>query len=364
MNIGTLALKSQLFLAPLAGYTGLPFRLVVRQLGGLGMATTDLVNARSLLERRPAGLRLIETRDDDKPLAVQLFGSVPEEMRDAAQYLENQGVVCVDINMGCPVRKVCMVGGGSAMLTDWQKSTQLVKGIVEAVSIPVTVKMRLGWDAQNITAPLLAKSLEDVGVKAITIHGRTREQGFSGPVNLAGIRDVVKAVHHIPVIGNGNVVTPVDAKRMLDQTGCSGISIGRGAFYNPWIFRHIQEFFTSGIVPDEPAFSERIYFMQKHLDYMVEVYGEIKACKMFRKIAPLYTHRMGPAKEFNRRIFRMNTRNEFLEALAFFTEWRKQFLDENGQLKKPYQPTALSESFSETGGESPIALPKGPSEFW
>src|SRR5579871_6864094 len=242
MRIGSLELASNLFLSPLAGYTNLPFRLVVREIGGVGLCTTDLVNARSLLEKRDKAFKLIETRAADSPLAVQLFGSVPEEMRDAAAYLESVGIASVDINMGCPVRKVCKVGGGSAMMTELTRTAALVKGMVDTVKIPVTAKMRLGWDDQNITAPDLARALEDVGVAAIFIHGRTREQGFSGSVNLAGIRSVVQAVRKIPVIGNGDIITPEAAQKMFDETGCAGVSIGRGAFYDPWIFRRTLQY--------------------------------------------------------------------------------------------------------------------------
>src|SRR2546429_4725027 len=232
MQFGALNLDSNLFLSPLAGYTNLPFRLVVREIGGVGLATTDLVNARSLLEKNSKALKLIESSPADRPLAVQLFGSVPEEMRDAAVYLESIGISAVDINMGCPVRKVCRVGGGSAMMTELDKTARLVKGMVDAVKIPITAKMRLGLDDQNITAPDLARTLEDVGAAAIFVHGRTREQGFSGAVNLAGIRAVVQAVQRIPVIGNGDVTTPDAASKMIEQTGCAGVSIGRGAVYN------------------------------------------------------------------------------------------------------------------------------------
>ena len=230
LRFGPLELRSNLFLSPLAGYTNLPFRLTLRKLGGLDLCTTDLVNARSLLERRSRAFELIKTCAEDTPLAVQIFGSVPEEMRDAAQMLESLGIASVDINMGCPVKKVCKVGGGSAMMTETDKTVALVRGIVEAVKIPVTAKMRLGWDDENLTAPDLARALEDAGVAAVFVHGRTREQGFSGRVNLAGIRAVVQAVQRIPVIGNGDVTTPEAAKMMLDETGCAGVSIGRGTF--------------------------------------------------------------------------------------------------------------------------------------
>src|SRR5881397_2536836 len=212
MRLGPLTIQSNLFLSPLAGYTNLPFRLTVREVGGVGLATTDLVNARSLLEKNPKAQKLIETSPADRPLAVQLFGSVPEEMRDAAVYLESAGIGSVDINMGCPVRKVCRVGGGSAMMTELDKTAALVKGMVDAVKIPITAKMRLGWDEENLTAPDLARALEDVGVCAIFVHGRTRQQGFSGTINLRGIRAVVEAVKTIPVIGNGDVTTPESGK--------------------------------------------------------------------------------------------------------------------------------------------------------
>src|SRR4051794_16896014 len=245
VQFGPVTLQTNLFLSPLAGYTNLPFRLTLREVGGLGLATTDLVNARSLLEKNAKALKLIETSPTDKPLAVQLFGSVPEEMRDAAAYLEAAGVASVDINMGCPVRKVCRVGGGSTMMTELDKTAALVKGMVDAVKIPVTAKMRLGWDDQNITAPDLARALEAVGIAAIFVHGRTREQGFGGRVNLAGIRAVTQAVQ-IPVIGNGDVTTPEAARVMLEQTGCAGVSMGRGAFYDPWIFLNTLEYLRSG----------------------------------------------------------------------------------------------------------------------
>src|SRR5438094_2704766 len=218
MRIGSLELSSNLFLSPLAGYINLPLRLALREIGGLDLATTDLVNARSLLEKNPRALKLIETRPADRPLAVQLFGSVPEEMRDAAQYLESIGISSVDINMGCPVRKVCRVGGGSAMMTELDRTAMLVKGMVDAVKIPVTAKMRLGWDDQNITAPDLARALEEAGVAGIFVYGRTRGQGFGGSVSLQGIRAVVEAVGAIPVIGNGDVTTPQAARKMLEET--------------------------------------------------------------------------------------------------------------------------------------------------
>jgi tRNA-dihydrouridine synthase B len=366
LTLGSLQLKSNLFLSPLAGYTNLPFRLTIREVGGLDLATTDLVNARSLLEKNPKAFKLIETCPEDRPLAVQLFGSVPEEMRDAAAYLESIGISSVDINMGCPVKKVVRVGGGSAMMTELDKTSALVKGMVDAVKIPITAKMRLGWDDDNITAPDLARALEDVGVAAIFIHGRTREQGFSGTVNLAGIRKVVAAVRRIPVIGNGDVTTPEAAKMMFHETGCAGVSIGRGAFYNPWIYVHTQHYLRTGELLPDPSFEERIRVMRRHFDLMLQVFGEEHGCRMFRKVAPWYSKRFGPANLFNKRVVLISSRAEFEELLADYIEWREQFLEENGELKSNYRPGPMVSSFMEPASaqRAAIPVPKGPVEVW
>jgi nifR3 family TIM-barrel protein len=382
MQIGSLKLESNLFLSPLAGYTNLPFRLVVREIGGVGLCTTDLVNARSLIEKNPKALKLIETRPADSPLAVQLFGSVPEEMRDAALILENLGVSSIDINMGCPVRKVCNVGGGSAMMTELDKTAALVHGMVSAVKIPVTAKMRLGWDDENLTAPDLARALEDAGIAAIFVHGRTREQGFDGTVNLAGIRKVVEAVKNIPVIGNGDIITPQAAKKMLDETGCAGVSIGRGEFYNPWIFQHTLDYLgragsplpadgahgvTRPTLPPEPTFAERVRVMNRHLDLMIEIFGEELGCRMFRKVAPWYAKRFGPCHEFNKKVVKISTRAEFQDVLENYIRWRRQFLDEHGELLPRFQQPPMVASFMREPASTQreqIPVPKGPVEVW
>jgi tRNA-dihydrouridine synthase B len=369
---GSLKLPTPLLLSPLAGYTNLPFRRVIRELGSVGLCTTDLVNARSLLEKNRKALKLIESCAEDTPLAVQLFGSVPEEMSDAAQMLEALGVASVDVNMGCPVRKVCQVGGGSAMMTELGRTSALVRRMVEAVRIPVTCKMRLGWDDDNLTAPDLARALEDTGVAAIMVHGRTRQQGFDGSVNLAGIRRVVAAVSKIPVIGNGDITTPQAAKLMIDSTGCAGVSIGRGAFYNPWIFAHTMHYLETGELLPEPAFSERIRVMNRHFDLMLEVFGEPLGCTMFRKIGPWYAKRFGPASLFNKGIVRVSTRVDYEALLAQYIAWRQPFLDENGELQRKYSPAPQALNFrdDETDGVPAVArreaipVPAGPNELW
>jgi tRNA-dihydrouridine synthase B len=335
-------------------------------------------------------------------------------MRDAALLLESLGVAAIDINMGCPVRKVCNVGGGSAMMTELAKTAALVSGMVNAVKIPVTAKMRLGWDDENLTAPDLARALEDAGVAAIFVHGRTREQGFGGTVNLAGIRAVVQAVKQIPVIGNGDIITPQAAKKMLDETGCAGVSIGRGAFYNPWIFRHTLEYLNGatknrqvldcgsplplsngqptsekrqktgavqdaiavneksgkdGNLPPEPPFSERVRVMCRHLDLMIEVFGEELGCRMFRKVAPWFAKRFGPCHEFNKKVVQIRTRVEFHDVLENYIRWRQQFLDEAGELQPRFRPPPMVASFMRESEPAStrrehIPVPKGPVEVW
>ncbi|MEO7413321.1 MAG: tRNA dihydrouridine synthase DusB [Opitutaceae bacterium] len=370
MRLGPYTLSSNLFLSPLAGYTNLPMRVTVRELGGLGWATTDLVNARSLLERNRTALQLVASSPEDRPLAIQLFGSVPEEMRDAAVMCQELGAQSVDINMGCPVKKVVKIGGGSAMMTELDKTASLVRGMIAAVKIPVTAKMRLGWDDDNLTAPDLARVLEDVGVAAIFVHGRTRAQGFSGTVNLAGIRAVVSAVKNIPVIGNGDITTPEAAKHMLAETGCHGVSIGRGAFYDPWIFRRTAAYLQNGELLAEPDFAERIRVLRRHFERYCEFYGEEHGARLFRKVAPWYAKRFGPAKPFKQRMISITSRADFDAALAEFIGWRAQFCDDRGELLEKFRPQPMVASFmldpadAAVFDRTSIPVPKGPVEVW
>lgn len=369
MRIGPIDLQTPLCLSPLAGYTNLPMRLTVREVGGLGWATTDLVNARSLIERNRTALKLVETCAEDRPLAIQLFGAVPKEMRDAAIMCEEMGVQSVDINMGCPVRKVVNVGGGSAMMTQLSKTADLVRGMVAAVKIPITAKMRLGWDENNLTAPDLARTLEDAGCAAIFVHGRTRAQGFSGRVNLDGIRAVVEAVREIPVVGNGDVTTPEAAKHMFDATGCDGVSIGRGAFYDPWIFKRTAHLLETGELLPEPDFTERLRVLRLHFNRYIEFYGEERGAKFFRKVAPWYAKRFGPSKPFKRDIIRITSRADFDTAVSEYVTWRAKFCDENGELLPKYAPDPMVASFQRDVDDpvftrESIPVPKGPVEVW
>jgi nifR3 family TIM-barrel protein len=227
--------------------------------------------------------------------------------------------------------------------------------MTSALRIPVTCKMRLGWDDANLTAPELARSLEDAGAAAIIIHGRTRQQGFAGTVNLAGIRAVVRALRVIPCVGNGDITTPVAAKTMFEQTGCAAISIGRGAFYNPWIFGHITRYLTDGVLLPEPTFEERIAVVARHLDRMIEVFGEEDGCRKFRKIALQYSRRFGPCVEFDKRMVRLNTRAEFDDIMTVYRQWRRKFTGPDGELLPQYAPRDMPPL---------IPVPAGPNELW
>jgi len=364
MKIGDLELESNLFLSPLAGYTNLPFRLTVKGLGSLGLVTTDLVNARSLLEQRAVAFKMIATDPREQPMSVQLFGGVPEEMRDAALMVQERGAQSVDINMGCPVKKVTKTGSGSSMMKDLVATQALVKGMVDALDIPVTAKMRLGWDDQNITAPDLARALEDVGVSAIFVHGRTRAQGFSGGVNLNGIRSVKQAVNSIPVIGNGDVTTAEAARIMLRDSECDGVSIGRGAFYNPWIFKQTQHFLETGEPLPDPTFQDRVELMRAHLKRMIEFYGENRGCVQFRKVAPWYAKRFGPSKFFKDRVVRLSSMEEFEEILGQYIDWRNRFCDDSGELLERYSPGVQYSSITDGVKQESIKVPKGAVERW
>ncbi|HEY2787156.1 MAG TPA: tRNA dihydrouridine synthase DusB [Fimbriiglobus sp.] len=322
LTVGALRLPARFHLAPLAGYTNLPFRLSIREIGGVGLCTTDLVNARAILEGLRKTMQLLATDPAERPVAVQIFGGNVSELVEAARFLEARGADSVDINMGCPVRKVVKTGGGSALMCDTTGATvALVHAVVDAVRIPVTVKMRLGWDDTQLSAPFFAREFERAGVAAVTVHGRTREQGFHGGVNHAGIRAVVEAVDRIPVFGNGDVRSIADAARMIDETGCHGIALGRGALANPWVFRQLSRWVETGDPGPRASYAERIVFMRLHLRRLCDWRGAEKhGCVMFRKVAAWYAKALRLPKKTQHRLTMLNDLTEFEEVLAPFAE--------------------------------------------
>ena len=312
---GPLTLASRYLLSPLAGYTNLPFRRIVREIGGVGLATTDLVNARGLLDGSGKTLYLIETCPEDSPFAVQIFGSDPIVMRDASQFLEARGVDSIDINMGCPVQRITKGGAGAGMMCRVDSTVDLVRTVVEAVKIPVTVKMRLGWDSTQLTAPQFAREFEQAGVAAVAIHGRTREQGFSGTVDLAGIRKVVEAVDRIPVIGNGDIRSIADGERMFRETGCQGISMGRGALANPWIFQQFVEWERTGHYSPPGHFEDRLGLLMRQFGYLEQQRGTDRAIVSFRKMAHWYLKAMCVRAALRNLMQSARTRAEFEAAV-------------------------------------------------
>lgn len=258
---------------------------------------------------------MVETHPEDRPFAVQIFGSEPDAMVDAAQMLAELGVDTIDINMGCPVDRIAGAGSGAGMMCNVNSSTELVRRVVEAVSIPVSVKMRLGWDSSSLTAPRFAKLFEQAGVAAVAVHGRTREQGFGGTVSLPGIRQVVEAVDRIPVIGNGDVRNVADAARMISETGCHGVSIGRAALANPWIFRQLSEWEQSGSYAPAGTFDERLQLMLMQFQCLEERHGSERAIVLFRKMAHWYLKGMRVQKKLRGDFQKIRTRREMDAAL-------------------------------------------------
>ena len=322
LHIGNLRLTSNLLLAPLAGYTNLPFRLCMREIGGFALASTELIHARSFLERQRKALELAQTCPEDSPLAVQLFGSVAEELRDAARLAQETGATLVDINMGCPVDKVVSRGAGAAMLRDPEKTARLARLVTQAVTIPVTVKTRLGWDESLMNAARLAPLLEDVGIAALTIHGRTRKGQFGGVVDLDGIRAVVQSVRFMPVLGNGDIRDAGAAKRMVEETGCAGIMIGRGALANPWVFREIRAGLANQPLPPTPTLAERVTFMSRHFFRVVSLRGERIACLQFRKMIDWHAKSFGPCSSLRKGMKELSSATHYYDLVGRFLEDR------------------------------------------
>jgi tRNA-dihydrouridine synthase B len=352
LRIGPHIPHSPYFLAPLAGYTHLAFRNVVRANGGVGWATTDLVQASHLVAGTRWARELVRTDSRDTPLSVQIYGGVVEHLVAAAKWLQDHGYAAVDINMGCPMAKITGQGGGARLMCRVDGACDLVRSVVEAVSLPVTVKMRLGWDRERITAPTLAREFEQIGVAAITIHGRTRSQGFRGTVDREGIRAVVEGVQRIPVVGNGDVKTVADAWRMRDETGCAAVAIGRGALLDPWLFKRLERAEPyrregrplSEIPPWEPDAVAELSFLREHFSGMVAQHGEFQSCLQFRKFAAWYGARLGMPEDLEDRFRRFTSVAEF-DAMACELEARR------GERLNP-RPT------------TEIRVPNGPVEYW
>jgi nifR3 family TIM-barrel protein len=295
LRIGGFTAAQPLLLAPLAGYSDLAFRIGIRPLGGVGLAYTEMISPGGLFrgkgKKRNA---LLATSAEDRPLAYQIYGANVETLCAAARWVAEQEAVLVDINMGCPQRKIATHGAGAGLLINPDTAVAIAARVVESVKLPVTAKLRLGWDPDSIVAPALAAALENVGIAAITIHGRTRSQGYSGTADLDAIRAVVQAVKRIPVIGNGDVTSPPAARRMLTHTGCAGLMIGRGAMANPWLMRDIWNDLSGAPPAPPPTRAEWLAYMQAHFERMQGLYGAETATVLYRKWIVQYVRKLLP----------------------------------------------------------------------
>ena len=287
MKIGNVELKNAIALAPMAGVTDLPFRLLCKE-QGCGLMYTEMVSAKALLYKNRNTKPLLETRPEEEPVAVQLFGSDPEIMSEMALQLEEGPYAIIDVNMGCPVPKIVNNGEGSALMKDPKLAEQILTAMVKKLHKPVTVKFRKGFNDSNINAVEFAKMAESCGVAAVAVHGRTREQYYSGKADWDIIRQVKEAVK-IPVIGNGDVTSPEAARQLMETTGCDGIMIGRGAQGNPWIFRQILHWMETGEEEPKPDLEEVKAMILRHARMLVEYKGAYTGIREMRKHVAWYT---------------------------------------------------------------------------
>src|SRR3954452_12480662 len=327
LTVRDIPLATNLLLAPIAGYCDLAFRLVARSCGGVGMACTDLLCPEGVLRETPRSMSIAQTCPEDSPLCMQLYGGNVDRLCEAARWAEDRGAHVVDINMGCPVDKILKQDGGSILLCDPDKTLRMVDRIKASLRrVPLTAKLRLGWDDSCIVAPSLAARLEDAGVALVTVHGRTTAMRFSGKARLDGIAEVVAAVKRIPVIGNGDVRTPADAKRMIDYTKCAGVMIGRGALSMPWIFRDTWSYLTAGVIPEPPTIEQKCELIRDHFYGICRYRNERAAVIEFRKRVSWYSKKMHPCQALKREMREeLNSAAQFEEILTRFLDWRRQY---------------------------------------
>jgi tRNA-dihydrouridine synthase B len=312
LKIGNVELENNLILAPMAGVTNLPFRIVCKDYGA-GMVCTEMASAKAMFHNDQKTKRLFNTEGEKRPISFQVFGSELESMAHAVKYMSDFADI-IDINMGCPAPKVVKNGDGSKLLLDLKKAQEIIETAVKNSKVPLTVKFRKGWDKENIVAVNIAQIAEQAGASAVTIHGRTRSEFYTGKADWDIIKKVKQSVN-IPVIGNGDIVDEESALQMFEQTGVDGIMIGRGSFGNPWIFRNIKHYLETGEKLPQPTNNEKLEVMEKHIELAVKEKGEDVAIKELRKHIAWYTKNLKNSSEFRNSINKVEKKEELISKL-------------------------------------------------
>lgn len=312
LKIGNVVLENNLILAPMAGVTDLPFRLIVEKYNP-GLVCTEMVSSKALFYGDTKTKQLLKTDGEKRPISIQIFGSDTESMGFASKYVSEFADI-VDINMGCPAPKVVKNGDGSRLLLDLNKAEEIIKAVVANSKVPVTLKFRKGWNSENIVACEVAKIAEKNGISAITIHGRTRDEFYSGKADLDIIKKVKESVN-IPVIGNGDIIDEESAKYMFEYTGVDGIAIGRGSMGNPWIFAQIQHYLKTGEKMPRPSEQEKYEILKQHIDLDIIEKGEGVALNEMRKHIAWYTKNMKNSSEFRNLINHIDNREELMNKI-------------------------------------------------